>query len=230
MQVFKIADNRDEASLSSRLRRKRIRKFVEMLPTSGQAVRILDVGGTPGFWERYYQELPKNVHIVLLNLSFKAPSNLDWIEYTTGDARSMPIFADRSFDLCFSNSVIEHVGSRESQARMAGEIRRVAKGYYIQTPNLYFPLEPHFLMPWWQFMPLELRAHLLHMRGWGWVSKEPTLSAAREMVESISLLAEEDMRTLFPDGEIYLEKIGPLTKSIVAWRKPDLLVEKPSLK
>jgi hypothetical protein len=183
-------------------------------------VRVLDVGGTPGFWEQYYQELPQNVHIVLVNLSFKTRSDLDWIQTTIGDARSMPMFADRSFDFSFSNSVIEHVGSREDQVRMANEMRRVANGYYVQTPNLYFPLEPHFLVPFWQFLPRHIRAHLLHRRGWGWIPKAPTLSAAREAVESISLLSERDMRSLFPDGEIYLEKMGPLIKSIIAWRKP----------
>ena len=88
-----------------------------------------------------------------------------------GDARQMPMFQDNEFDMCFSNSVIEHVGSAADQMSMAREVRRVAKGYFIQTPNAYFPLEPHFLIPGWQFASVALRARLLQLRNWGWVER-----------------------------------------------------------
>ena len=63
----------------------------------------------------------------------------------------MDFFKDKSFDAVFSNSVIEHVGTFEDQKMMANEVIRVTNFYFIQTPNLYFPIEPHFLVPFFQF-------------------------------------------------------------------------------
>ncbi|MEM2045934.1 MAG: class I SAM-dependent methyltransferase, partial [Candidatus Bathyarchaeia archaeon] len=60
------------------------------------------------------------------------------VEWIIGDARCMP-FKDKSFDVVFSNSVIEHVGNYDDQKMCAEEIRRVGKCYFVQTPNFYFP-------------------------------------------------------------------------------------------
>jgi 2-polyprenyl-3-methyl-5-hydroxy-6-metoxy-1,4-benzoquinol methylase len=73
----------------------------------------------------------------------------------------MPQFQNDEFDIVFSNSVIEHVGSYEEQNLMASEVRRVGKRYFIQTPNLFFPIEPHFLFPFFQFLPLDYRVTLI---------------------------------------------------------------------
>jgi hypothetical protein len=120
--------------------------------------------------------------------------------------------------MCFSNSAIEHLGSFRDQFRVAQEIRRVAKGYYVQTPNLYFPLEPHFLVPGWQFIPCEWRAHILRKRDLGWMKQVKSLDEARAVVKSIRLLDSRDLQKLFPDAGILRERVGPLTKSLVAWR------------
>jgi ubiquinone/menaquinone biosynthesis C-methylase UbiE len=86
------------------------------------------------------------VDITLLNpeLSESAPSNFTAF---VGDGRSMPQFEDHQFDIVFSNSTIEHVGSIDDQRAMAREIVRVGRKYYVQTPNRYFPIEPHFVFP-----------------------------------------------------------------------------------
>jgi len=66
----------------------------------------------------------------------------------------LPAFADRSFDWVFSNAVIEHVGGIEEQRKFASEISRVARcGYFVTTPNKFFPIEPHTLLPLYQFLP-----------------------------------------------------------------------------
>ncbi|WP_255695553.1 methyltransferase domain-containing protein [Rhodohalobacter sp. 614A] len=56
-------------------------------------------------------------------------------QYVQGDALDMHMFEDKSFDVVFSNSVIEHVGSFENQRRFADEVRRVGKAYWVQTPD-----------------------------------------------------------------------------------------------
>ncbi|MGH7860878.1 MAG: methyltransferase domain-containing protein [Candidatus Dormibacteraceae bacterium] len=75
-----------------------------------------------------------------------------------GDARDLAQFQAQAFDVAFSNSVIEHVGGADDQRRMASEAMRVASHYFVQTPKHYFPIEPHFLVPGFQFMPSGLKA------------------------------------------------------------------------
>jgi hypothetical protein len=164
------------------------------------------------------QELPSNAKITLLNLAFADQPAVPGTSYVTGDARDMSMFGDAEFDICFSNSAIEHLGSYRDQFRMAQEVRRVARGYYVQTPNLYFPLEPHFLVPGWQFIPSEWRARILCQRDLGWIKRVESLDEARVIVKSIRLLGLRELRSLFPDAGILRERVGPLTKSLIAWR------------
>ena len=220
-----LADNTCATSAASQYRRERFRKFAEMLESCPPPVKILDLGGTAEFWEAHRDLLMVEVHVTLLNQVFETRSQIDWITHVEGDGRWMTMFADKSFDLCFSNSVIEHVGTLYDQVRMAREIRRVAKGYFVQTPNKWFPIEPHFLVPFWQFLPYWFRARMLMRRNLGYVFRVQDYLLAKATIEEIRLLTAREMRWLFPDGEIYREKLGPLTKSIVvsksivAWQK-----------
>src|SRR6266508_3436325 len=160
---FRAADNLNSESLASRMRRNRIEMLRPLAEDFPEPVRILDIGGYVGFWEQYSAIIQRRCHITALNLEpSSAPSVSDRV-HVQGDARSMPQFADQSFDLCFSNSVIEHVGTLYDQMAMAREIRCVGKSYFLQTPNRYFPLEAHFLLPLWQFYSKTLR-RLLYTR------------------------------------------------------------------
>ena len=152
MSLFsRIVDFRDPNSLSSRMRRRRLAFFEGLLDLLPRPVTILDVGGTAAFWQAL--QVGDGVTIIILNLRSE-PVQEPHLRSIAGDARDLSAFADRSIDIVYSNSVIEHVGSLEDQRRMADEIRRVGKRYFVQTPNAYFPLEPHFLVPGFQFMPL----------------------------------------------------------------------------
>ena len=119
----------------------------------------------------YRGELPAQIHVTLLNNDFAERPQLPYLSYVVGDAREMGMFPGRHFDICFSNSLMEHLGTAD-QRRVANEIRRVSKGYFVQTPNRYFPMEPHFLVPGWQFLPVSLRARLLQGRDLGWMKRE----------------------------------------------------------
>jgi SAM-dependent methyltransferase len=217
MELFrKIADNSEIDSLASRLRRKRFALFMHLLESLPRPIKILDVGGTQGFWELMGFTNEPDVEVVILNVSAMAML-YDNFASIVGDARDMRSFADNAFDVVFSNSVIEHVGTYADQYRMAEEVQRVGKRYFLQTPNRYFPIEPHFLFPLFQFLPLSLRIFLMRRFDLGWFKKIPDKQQATEHVRSIRLLTRRELLALFPGAMLYKEKFLGLTKSLIVY-------------
>jgi hypothetical protein len=178
---------------------------------------ILDVGGTQTVWERIGFADQPDIQITLLNL-YHMPADHANIRSVEGDGRSMPEFGENQFDIVFSNSVIEHVGGEEDIRRMADEIRRIGLNYYIQTPNRYFPIEPHFFFPMFQFLPVTVRTTLVQNFQLGWIPKIPDRDEAERMVRSVHLLSKNEMKALFPDAHIIEERLLGLTKSIQCYR------------
>jgi hypothetical protein len=109
------------------------------------------------------------------------------------------------------------VGDKYSRERMANEIRRVGRRYFVQTPSRSFPIEPHFLFPFYQFLPRGLRVWLLMHFSLGWFPKAATRVEAEAVVDSIELLDEREMRQLFPEARIARERLLGLTKSLTAY-------------
>jgi 2-polyprenyl-3-methyl-5-hydroxy-6-metoxy-1,4-benzoquinol methylase len=170
--------------------------------------RIIDVGaGWGALLERFNQVNP----IVAVDLS---PQPSEWLDSPNvtvqqADGTDLP-FADGEFDVAFSNSVIEHVPP-ELQAKFASEIGRVAKRYFVQTPNKFFPIEPHYQLPLFQFLPRRARMALNSRFSLGWQGKGDW--------EEITLLSARDLRRLFPEAEIRREKVLGLSKSLIAVRR-----------
>jgi hypothetical protein len=172
---------------------------------------VLDIGGSFKNWS-YLDDTPK---LTLLNLSSSLEHLPVEIQYVCGDARKLP-FNDHSFDVVFSNSVIEHVGCKSDQIEMAKEMMRVGKSYYCQTPNYWFPIEPHLIAPILHWLPVSIRGTLARWFSiWGWITK-PSADKADEMTASIHLLKELDLHELFPDARLLNERVFGLVKSIVA--------------
>lgn len=176
--------------------------------------KILDLGGTINFWETMDFKYFDTVFLTLLNLEKAVvPENYGNISSVAGDAADLKQYRDQSFDLVFSNSVIEHVGGFEAQRRMANEMIRTGKHGYLQTPNRYFILEPHYLVPFFQFFPVGFRAFLIRHFQLGNMPKAENNADALELAESVRLLTEKELRMLFPGVRIRKEKIGFMTKS-----------------
>ena len=202
-------------TLQTRIRRRRFNFFISLIAILPRPLCILDVGGTQEFWQSmaFYDE---DVKIIAYNRA-KADISYPGIISMAGDARDMCDFHDHQFDIVFSNSVIEHVGSYHQQRLMAQEVQRVGKCYCVQTPNRYFPIEPHILLPFFQFFPFNLQVFILaHFRSpWGW--KIGSQREAIRYVREIRLLNEKELRDLFPGAMIYKEKFLGLTKSFTAY-------------
>src|SRR5437016_4823503 len=187
----------------------RMKLFVDRFVVPDR-MTILDIGGTPEIWG----QCSAHPRVTFLNRSITwPPSGFNRI---CGDATALP-FASGTFDIAFSNSVIEHLENWPNQQKMADEIRRVARSYFVQTPNFWFPIEPHYLAPCVHYVPRSIRPFIVRwLTPRGWIAGV-TRKQAIEMVEEISLLTEKQMRTLFPDAAIYREKFAGLTKSIIAY-------------
>jgi FkbM family methyltransferase len=184
-----------------RFRRRRMRLLADTMQV-GPRTRVLDVGGTPLNWGL----LDGPPAVTVLNLDGG---------HVIADGCRLP-FRTSSFDLVFSNSTIEHVGSLASQGMFAAEARRVGKSYFVQTPNRSFPFEPHLLTPFVQFLPHDVRLRLArNFTVWGWLVRPP-IDVVRNRVGRIRLLSSREMQALFPDADVHRERWLGLTKSLIA--------------
>jgi SAM-dependent methyltransferase len=196
-----------DSATVKRWRSRRYERFCELVRSPLDS--ILDVGaGRGSALERFNATNP----ITALDLE---PQDGPWLRgdnvtFVQGDATALA-YPDRSFDIAFSNSVIEHI-SREQQAAFAAEIRRVATSYFVQTPNYWFPIEPHWQLPLVHYLPVRARKALNRRFSFGWMP--------RHGYREINLLSVRELRRLFPDAEIQRERVGGLTKSIIAVRRP----------
>lgn len=212
----RMADHTQQGTLANRLRQKRFVLFRSLLTRVLRPLHILDVGGTENFWERMNFLPNDQVRITLLNIALPEERSERFI-HVVGDGRDMSQFPDGRFDVVFSNSVIEHVGGHEDQQRMAEEVKRVGKRYFIQTPNRYFPIEPHFLIPFFHFLPVPLRIWLITHFSLGRVKRVVDRETARRMVEEIHMLSRRELLQLFPEGTLYIERLLGLPKSFIVY-------------
>jgi hypothetical protein len=210
----RVVDYRQPGSMAARLRGRRMNQFLGLLRSLPRPVSILDIGGHESFWLTSGLVGDPDYSITLLNL-FAAQVSHPNMTGVSGDARRLE-YADKSFDVVFSNSVIEHVGTAADQQAMAREVRRVGKAYFIQTPNRYFPIEPHFVFPGFQFLPEGLRAGLHARFRLGWIPKANSAAEAREFVRGIRLISRREMASMFPDATIRPERFAGLVKSWMA--------------
>jgi hypothetical protein len=209
MNIFRLHD-----LLSASFRRRRMRLFLEMLKPDAETT-VVDLGGYPWIWARTgvsFRVLVVNLHLPEGMEKFRPQFQME-----RGDATRLR-YPDRSFDIVYSNSVIEHLGSWQSQCAFANEARRVGRRVWVQTPARWFPIEPHFLAPFIHYLPKRLQRHLARWcTVWGWMTR-PTRQQVLDLLAEIRLLTYREMRQLFPDCEILRERVLGLTKSYVAVR------------
>jgi SAM-dependent methyltransferase len=182
--------------VSSWARRRRLERL-RTLTGAGPATRIVDVGcGGLGLLG-----LAPDLNVVGVDLHDRPeyPGRL-----VRADATVHLPFADGEFDLAYANSVIEHIAPDRREA-FASEVRRVARGWWVQTPAMSFPIEPHSLLPGAHWLPMSLRRHYWQL-------------GAGSDVEEIQLLRRVELEALF--GPAFRERLGPFTKSWISFRAP----------
>src|SRR5690349_20469472 len=208
--IFKVSGR-----ISPYFRRRRFRKFLETFSPT-RTMRILDVGGLPRAW----LGVPIESEITILNItplddfegSFLQPNHVA----VMGDGTRLP-YEDQSFDIVFSNSVIEHLGTWEKQQAFADEACRVGKCYWIQTPAKEFPLEPHYFGPFvhWFSKPVQKRL-LRNFTLWGLLGR-PSDETLDQVLAELRLLSGKEFRELFDGPQMWVERVLGLPKSYTAY-------------
>jgi SAM-dependent methyltransferase len=108
-------------------------------------------------------------------------------KYVRYDAKGTFPFADDEFDVCYCNAVIEHVGSPESRRRFVRELLRVGKKVFLTTPNRWYPIDFHKMIPFLHWLPQNWYRALLGMTGDAFYSQE----------ENLNLMTSRDLARLF---------------------------------
>jgi SAM-dependent methyltransferase len=181
--------------LAARARARRHAEFFALTRLAPDA-RVLDLGcGSIGL-----RALEPQLDVTGLDLQPRPEYPGPFVQ---ADAAAGLPFRDGEFDLVYCSSVIEHVPPPRREA-FAAELRRVGRGFYVQTPAFSFPVEPHALLPFAHWLPIALRRPYWR------------LGAAGEW-EQISLLRRRELEALF-GAPALPERLGPLVKSWVCVR------------
>lgn len=204
--------------ISPKFRKKRYSKFLSYIsPTHND--RILDIGGLPETWTTH-QPLAKEVNLInIYQIEFEPKDYTKHnIKILIGNGCDLEM-PDQSYDIVYSNSVIEHVGTWSNQVKLASEARRIGKKLWIQTPAIEFFIEPHYIAPFIHWLPKSLRKRLIRFFTiWGFLNK-PSKREIEQSVNEIRLLSYSEMQKLFPDCEILKERfLGFIVKSYIAIR------------
>ncbi len=165
------ANQRNENSISFKLRKKRFEFFLEYCSKLKKPLNIVDLGGSDYYWKHLFDINNDDYKITIINTEPQETSNFKNISFIKKDVRDLSFIKDKEYDLVYSNSLIEHLSTLEEQKTLAKEIARIGKHFFIQTPNYYFPIEPHFLFPFFQFLPGRLKIKLILNFILGWFEK-----------------------------------------------------------
>jgi hypothetical protein len=212
-------------SVGERSRARRWATFASMFPAVG-SYHVLDLGGTTTNWLR---SPVRPASVTIVNLVEEPADGVEpppWLTVRLGDACDPAVLTGgQDYDLVYSNSLLEHVGGHQRRLALAEVIHDGAPRHWIQTPYRYFPIEPHWLFPGLQFLPVALRAWILQR--WPLANAGP--ASADNAVSTVlwtELVSRTEMRHYFPGSTLLLEKMGPLAKSLIAVRGGD--PEEPS--
>jgi len=210
-----------ESTYRDKLRRRRFAFFESQLRDARRPLRLLDCGGTVEFWEAagVEEKFNRSLDITIVNI-FEPKVKPDYIKWLVGDVRNLSTFRNQEFDIVFSNAVINLMPCWEDQIRMANEVQRLGKKYYIQSPHRYFPIDWRTLVPFFHYLPTKLQAWCFNHFKVGTYQKVRDPKHALVLASRVHDLTVRQFEILFPACNIYKEKLMGFTKSITAYGSP----------
>ena len=210
-----MLNSRIFSSLSTRSRTRKM----ELLRSSfdlGEGVKILDVGGQV---DRAGQQLvdshpyKRNLTVLNMRASYldEIARNYPEVSVEQGDARKLP-YPDKSFDLVYSNAVIEHVGDWQDQMAMAREVMRVGRNWFVTTPNRWYPFEFHMRLPLVSWLPYTWMQKVGSV--WSYNHGEKRYRSGQNY--RLRLLTQREMRKLFPGARVIPVRITAWPETLIA--------------
>lgn len=205
--------------LSEKSRIKKLELFYSLMKP-GEETSVLDVGaeidplgdGNMQLIDSYEW----NANITAVNISQEHVSAIikhyPQVRAVVANACTLP-WPDKSFDVAYSNAVIEHVGDSERQRQMAIEIMRVAKRWFVTTPNRWYPYEFHLRLPFVTWLP---------GRGYVWAGRIVGYNHVRGKYmkglkhDDLYLLSARQMQSLFPQSRIIKQRITFMAETLIA--------------
>jgi len=175
--------------------------------------RVLDIGASGEVFLRYTFEdvypYPQRVIAGGSEASEVASARRHYprCTYAVFDGCALP-FPSKSFDLVFSNAVIEHILGPGRQEQFAREIMRVGKNWFVTSPNYWYPFESHYHLPFIQFLPR--RAQRTYNR---WLGTH----IPKGQVQELALLSAREMRQLFPSSRVVRVRVTFWPETLVAY-------------
>ena len=141
----------------------------------------------------------------------KIKSFYPFVDARVCDARSLP-WEDKYFDIVYSNAVIEHLGTFANQVKMASEIMRVGKSWFIATPNRWYPFEFHMRLPFVTWLPCH---------GYLWVGSK--ISYNHELKKYVKgnrrsdlrLLSVRELKKCFPGSNITVSRVTFMAETLI---------------
>jgi len=192
MNVLRTSAIRMGRPVHKALRGQKLALFFRLVGASSKST-LLDIGGGTGIDSEFvplYRAF-QNVTVVNLTPPQSELCSLPNVRHEIADGCRLP-YESKSFDWIFSNAVLEHVGSAERQRQFSDEIRRVARcGYFVTTPNKSFPIEPHSLLPFYQFLSESWQRRVVHFSPY-----------YLDHYEEIRLVYANQLRQMFPEAHI----------------------------
>jgi ubiquinone/menaquinone biosynthesis C-methylase UbiE len=202
--------NRVLSYLHLKSREEKFRLFVRLLnPTP--ATRILNVGASGpnlAFAEQFESLYQYRSQVTGGGISLPEVqdyrSGFPGVKSVVFNGCALP-FRDKSFDVVYSNAVIEHLADHDAQQRFATEVTRVGRGWFVTTPNLWYPIEPHYHLPLVQFLPQSWQRIVVRRLG-------------RVPYENLNLLTKRQLQRLFPEGNVIGCRVTFYPETLIAYR------------